>query len=136
MVIKRGRFGRFMACSGYPDCKTSKPISIGVSCPECKVGYLTERRSGRGKIFFGCNRYPDCKFAAWDRPLPEACPQCASPYLLQKYSKRDGAYISCPNKECDYRREVVEQGVPGAPGEASAGAPAEAAAAPLPPSAA
>ncbi|WP_420718242.1 type I DNA topoisomerase [Pyxidicoccus sp. MSG2] len=121
MVIKRGRFGRFMACSGYPDCKTSKPISIGVGCPECKQGYLTERRSGRGKIFFGCNRYPDCKFAAWDRPLAEQCPQCASPYLLQKFSKRDGAYIACPNKECDYRREVVEQaGVPGSPEASSA----------------
>ncbi|MFY1828543.1 type I DNA topoisomerase [Myxococcus fulvus] len=121
MVIKRGRFGRFMACSGYPDCKTSKPISIGVNCPECKQGYLTERRSGRGKIFFGCNRYPDCRFAAWDRPLAESCPQCASPYLLQKFSKRDGAYISCPNKECDYRREVAEQpGVPTDPGTSSA----------------
>ncbi|MGQ0507833.1 MAG: type I DNA topoisomerase [Myxococcaceae bacterium] len=106
MVIKRGRFGRFMACSGYPDCKNSKALSIGVACPTCKVGYLTERRSRRGKIFFGCNRYPDCTFAAWDRPLPEACPTCASPYLLQKYSKRDGPYVACPNKECDYRRTV------------------------------
>ncbi|MBU8900473.1 type I DNA topoisomerase [Corallococcus sp. M34] len=118
MLVKRGRFGRFLACSGYPDCKTSKPISIGVSCPECKQGYLTERRSGRGKIFFGCNRYPDCKFAAWDRPLAESCPQCQSPYLLQKFSKRDGAYIACPNKECDYRREIKEQ--PGEAGPSSA----------------
>ncbi|HEY1905303.1 MAG TPA: type I DNA topoisomerase [Myxococcaceae bacterium] len=110
MVIKRGRFGRFMACSGYPECKTSKPLSIGVACPTCKVGYLTERRSRRGKVFFGCNRYPDCTFAAWDRPLPEACPQCASPYLLQKYSKRDGARIVCPNKECGYTRSVDEGG--------------------------
>ncbi|WP_349256545.1 type I DNA topoisomerase [Hyalangium sp.] len=110
MVIKRGRFGRFMACSGYPECKTSKPISIGVSCPDCKQGYLTERRSGRGKIFFGCNRYPDCKFAAWDRPLAETCPSCQSPYLLQKFSKRDGAYVACPNKECDYRREIQQPG--------------------------
>lgn len=108
MVVKRGRFGRFLACSGYPECKTSKPISIGVDCPECKQGYLTERRSGRGKIFFGCNRYPDCKFAAWDRPLAESCPQCQSPYLLQKFSKRDGAFIKCPNKECDYRREAPD----------------------------
>ncbi len=106
MVIKRGRFGRFLACSGYPECKTSKPISIGVDCPECKQGYLTERRSGRGKIFFGCNRYPECRFAAWDRPLAEACPQCQSPYLLQKFSKREGPYVACPNKECGYRREV------------------------------
>ncbi len=111
MVIKRGRFGRFMACSGYPDCKNSKALSIGVTCPECKVGYLTERRSKRGKVFFGCNKYPDCRFAAWDRPLPEACPTCKSPYLLQKYSKRDGPYIACPNKECDYRR-AVDQGEP------------------------
>ena len=110
MVIKRGRFGRFMACSGYPECKTSKPLSIGVACPTCKVGYLTERRSRRGKVFFGCNRYPDCTFAAWDRPLPETCPQCASPYLLQKYSKRDGARIVCPNKECSYTRSVDEGG--------------------------
>ncbi len=118
MVIKRGRFGRFMACSGYPDCKSSKPLSIGVNCFECKVGYLTERRSRRGKIFFGCNRYPECKFAAWDRPLPEACPSCQSPYLLQKYSKRDGAYIACPNKECDYRRDI-ESAPPPATGPAS-----------------
>ncbi len=106
MVIKRGKFGRFMACSGYPECKTSKPLSIGVACPECKVGYLSERRSKRGKVFFSCHRYPDCKFAAWDRPLPETCLECSSPYLLQKYSKRDGPYIVCPNKECGYRREL------------------------------
>ncbi|WPB81100.1 type I DNA topoisomerase [Archangium violaceum] len=108
MVVKRGRFGKFLACSGYPECKTSKPISIGVNCPDCKQGYLTERRSRFGKIFFGCNRYPDCKFAAWDRPLPEACPSCQAPYLVQKYSKRDGPFIACPNKECDYRRQIVE----------------------------
>jgi DNA topoisomerase-1 len=113
MVVKRGRFGRFLACSGYPECKSSKPFSIGVACPSCKEGYLTERRSRRGKVFFGCNRYPDCNFAAWDRPLPETCPSCSSPYLLQKYSKRDGAYIACPNKECDYRR-AVEGGEEGA----------------------
>jgi DNA topoisomerase-1 len=107
MVVKRGRFGRFLACSAYPECKTSRPMSIGVNCPDCKVGYLTERRSRFGKIFFGCNRYPECKFAAWDRPLAETCPSCESPYLLQKYSKREGPYIACPNKtNCDYRRQV------------------------------
>jgi DNA topoisomerase-1 len=123
MVVKRGRFGKFLACSGYPECKTSKPISIGVNCPDCKQGYLTERRSRFGKIFFGCNRYPDCKFAAWDRPLPEACPSCQAPYLVQKYSKRDGPFIACPNKECDYRRQIVE------PEAAAAAAAATAAAA-------
>ncbi|WP_375765945.1 type I DNA topoisomerase [Archangium gephyra] len=123
MVVKRGRFGKFLACSGYPECKTSKPISIGVNCPDCKQGYLTERRSRFGKIFFGCNRYPDCKFAAWDRPLPEACPSCQAPYLVQKYSKRDGPFIACPNKECDYRRQIVE---PEAAAAAAAATPAPA----------
>jgi DNA topoisomerase-1 len=106
MVVKRGRFGRFLACSGYPECRNSKPISIGVACPQCQSGYLTQRRSRRGRIFFGCNRYPECKFAAWDRPLPEACPRCGSPYTLQKYSKRDGQYVACPRAECDFRRAV------------------------------
>jgi DNA topoisomerase I len=104
MVIKRGRYGRFVACSGYPDCKTSKPLSTGVACPTCGQGQLVEKMA-RGKLFFSCNRYPDCKTAVWDRPLPEACPRCAAPFLLQKYSKREGAYIKCSNKECDYRRE-------------------------------
>ena len=121
MIIKRGRFGRFMACSGYPECKTSKPISIGMNCPACKIGYLTERRTGRGKIFFGCSRYKKddpnaCTFAAWDRPLNEPCPECGSVYLLQKYSKRDGPTIACPNKECDYKR-IVEQDAPSAGGD-------------------
>ncbi|HEX4801868.1 MAG TPA: type I DNA topoisomerase [Myxococcaceae bacterium] len=106
MVVKRGRFGRFLACSGYPECRNSKPISIGVDCPQCQSGYLTQRRSRRGRVFFGCNRYPECKFASWDRPLPEACPRCGSPYILQKYSKRDGQYLACPKPECDFRRAV------------------------------
>ncbi len=112
MVVKTGRFGRFLACSRYPECKSSRPFAIGVACPECKVGQLTERRSRRGKIFFGCNRYPECKFAAWDRPIAESCPQCGSPYLLEKYSKRDGPYVACPNAgrggSCTYRRTAGE----------------------------
>jgi DNA topoisomerase-1 len=104
MVIKRGRFGRFLACSAYPDCKTSMPLVTKVSCPECKQGRLAERRSKRGKMFYSCNRYPDCKFALWDRPLAEACPQCGSPFLVVKYSKVDGEYVACPNKECGYKR--------------------------------
>jgi DNA topoisomerase I len=112
MVIKRGRFGRFLACSAYPECKTSMPLVTKVQCPECKQGRLAERRSKRGKMFYSCNRYPDCKFALWDRPLAEECPQCRSPYLLAKYSKADGEVIVCPNKECGYRR-VPSDGAPG-----------------------
>jgi DNA topoisomerase-1 len=110
MVNKRGRFGRFLACSDYPACKTTRPITLkGVVCPE-DGGGLAERKSRFGKSFFGCVNYPNCKFAAWDRPIPGPCPQCGKPYLLQKYTKRDGAFIACPDKECGYRREAPEPG--------------------------
>ncbi|MBS2023558.1 MAG: type I DNA topoisomerase [Deltaproteobacteria bacterium] len=105
MVNKRGRFGRFYACSDYPACKTTRPITLkGVVCPQ-DGGGLAEKRSRFGRTFFSCVNYPNCKFAAWDRPVPGPCPKCASPYLLSKFSKRDGAFIACPNKECGYRRE-------------------------------
>jgi DNA topoisomerase-1 len=106
MVVKRGRFGRFLACSKYPECKTSKPISIGVNCPKGCGGYISERRSKRGKTFYGCSSYPKCDFVSWDRPRNEACPTCGSTYLLEKFSKKTGPFIACPNKECDYRRQV------------------------------
>jgi DNA topoisomerase-1 len=126
MVNKRGRFGRFLACSDYPTCKTTKPITLkGVPCPDCGGG-LAERKTRFGKSFFGCVKYPECKFAAWDKPIPGPCPQCGKAYLLSKYSKRDGAYIACPDKECGYRREAPAEGADGA----AAVAPAEAPAAP------
>jgi DNA topoisomerase-1 len=110
MVNKRGRFGRFLACSDYPTCKTTKKITLkDVVCPE-DGGGLAERKSRFGKSFWGCVNYPNCKFVAWDRPLGEPCPQCGSKYLLSKYSKREGAFIACPNKECGYRREAPEPG--------------------------
>jgi DNA topoisomerase-1 len=105
MVMKRGRFGRFLACTRYPECKGTKPVSIGVSCPKGCGGYISEKRSRRGRTFYGCSSYPNCDFVSWDRPRNEACPQCGSAYLLDKYSKRTGAFVACPNKECGYRRE-------------------------------
>src|SRR5438876_680565 len=115
MLNKRGRFGRFLACSDYPNCKTTRPITLkGVPCPDCGGG-LAERRTRFGKSFFGCVNYPNCKFAAWDRPIPGPCPQCGKPYLLSKYSKKEGPYIACPDKECGYRREAPEPGSEQAP---------------------
>jgi DNA topoisomerase-1 len=108
MVMKRGRFGRFLACTRYPDCKGTKPLSIGVSCPKGCGGYITEKRSRRGKTFYGCASYPNCDFVAWDRPRNEPCPKCGSVYLLDKYSKKTGPFVACPNKECDYRREAPQ----------------------------
>lgn len=104
MVVKEGRFGKFLGCSGYPECSYTRPIDTGVKCPRdgCK-GFLCERRSRRGRVFFGCSEYPDCTFATWDRPLPESCPQCGSPYLVLKYSKSKGYFKACPDRECGYR---------------------------------
>jgi DNA topoisomerase-1 len=108
MVMKRGRFGRFLACTRYPECRGTKPVSIGVTCPKGCGGYITEKRSRRGRTFYGCSSYPKCDFVSWDRPRNEACPQCGSAYLLDKYSKRTGPFIACPNAECGYRREAPQ----------------------------
>jgi DNA topoisomerase-1 len=105
MVIKSGRFGKFLACSAYPACKTTKPISLGVDCPKCGKGFLSERRTKGGKSFFGCSTYPKCDYAIWDRPVPRKCPDCGHPFLVEKYSKKEGARIVCPNKECSYKEE-------------------------------
>ena len=102
MVVKMGRFGKFLACSKYPECKTAKPISLGITCPLGCGGEVVSRGSRRG-IFYGCNKYPDCKFISWNKPINRACPQCSNPYLVDKYTKTLGPHVSCPNKECDYK---------------------------------
>ncbi len=103
LVFKMGRFGKFLACSNYPDCKFTKPISMGVSCPEenCK-GYVTSRRSKKGRTFYGCSAYPDCSFVSWDKPVPEACPECANPYMVEKWKKNEGASVICP--KCKFKK--------------------------------
>jgi DNA topoisomerase-1 len=105
MAVKRGRFGQFLACRAYPECKGTRPMSIGVDCPQKCGGYLSERRSHRGRVFYGCSTWPGCNFVSWNRPVGEACPDCGGAYLIRKYSKKDGARITCPNKECHYVRD-------------------------------
>jgi DNA topoisomerase-1 len=102
LVLKTGRFGEFTACSNYPTCKYVKQKTIGVKCPECSEGEISERRSKKGKIFYGCVRYPDCKFVAWGKPIAEKCPNCGSPYLVEKWLKA-GPVWQCPNAECKYK---------------------------------
>ncbi len=103
MVIKSGRYGRFLACSNYPACKTTKPITTGVKCPEpdCN-GDLTERRSKRGKVFYSCTKYPACKFAMWDKPVPKPCPQCGASFLVEKSKRGGSSKIVCRRKGCGY----------------------------------
>ncbi len=113
MLLRWGKFGRFLGCSGYPECKNiqplEKPVDLGVKCPECKEGNLKVRKSRWGKVFYGCDRYPECKFASWDKPLPTPCPDCASPILVEKITKRAGKTHRCYKKECGYSIQVAEQ---------------------------
>lgn len=108
MVIKKGRFGEFLACPGYPECKNAKPIveEIDVQCPECGKK-IVAKKSKKGKKFFGCSGYPECKFVSWYEPVKEKCPKCSS-YMVLKYSKSKGKYIQCSNSECDYKEEIKE----------------------------
>lgn len=106
MVYKMGRFGKFLACSGFPDCRTTKPIikEIGVTCPTCKEGHVVERRSKKGRVFYGCNRYPECDFVSWDKPSMKSCPECQS-MMIEKRSKQ-GIKLSCT--ACEHT-EMVEE---------------------------
>jgi DNA topoisomerase-1 len=108
LVIKHGRYGKFTACSNYPNCKYVKRETLGIPCPEkgC-TGEIAVRRSRRGKTFYGCTRYPECKFTAWDKPIAEPCPNCASPVLLEKHTKTGAAVRYCPHENCKYRRTVA-----------------------------
>ena len=103
MVQKFGRFGEFVACSNYPTCKHVKQKTIGVKCPQCSEGDISERRSKKGKTFFGCTRYPECDFVAWAKPVDEKCPECSSPYMVEKFLKA-GPVLQCPNGECKFKR--------------------------------
>ena len=103
MVYKQGRFGTFLACSGYPDCRNIRPQTTGVACPEkgCN-GELVQKISKRGKPFYGCSRYPQCQFALWDKPVPRKCPLCGSQYLIEKVRKNSAPRLQCPNRSCNY----------------------------------
>jgi DNA topoisomerase-1 len=104
MVVKSGRFGKFLACSAYPECKTTKPIALGVKCPQPECGGdLVQKRTKKGRNFYSCSRYPQCEFALWDRPINKPCPTCHAPFLIEKVSKQAGRSVQCRNDECGYR---------------------------------
>lgn len=110
LVYKMGRFGKFLACSGFPDCRNTKPIvkDIGVTCPKCHEGKIIERRSKKGRYFYGCDQYPGCDYVSWDKPVSKPCPQCNS-VMVEKRNK-SGAKLLCT--QCDYSEEVVDDQEP------------------------
>ncbi|QQR80473.1 MAG: topoisomerase DNA-binding C4 zinc finger domain-containing protein [Deltaproteobacteria bacterium] len=104
MIVKTGRFGKFLACSKYPECKSTKTITTGINCPDCATGMLVERKAKTGRFFYGCNKYPECKFATWETPLKEPCPKCQCVTLLAKVSKA-GNKVRCPKEGCGFERD-------------------------------
>ncbi|KOS69480.1 DNA topoisomerase I [Lysinibacillus contaminans] len=100
MVYKLGRYGKFMACSNFPDCRNTKAIMkpIGVKCPSCENGEIVERKSKTKRLFYGCNQYPECEFVSWDKPISRPCPKC-NELLVEKKLKK-GVQIQCT--KCDY----------------------------------
>lgn len=103
MVFKMGRYGKFMACSNFPDCRNTKAIvkEIGVKCPKCSEGNIIERKSKKRRIFYGCDRFPECDFISWDKPLQRPCPKCDNMLVEKKLKK--GVQVQCV--ECDYKEE-------------------------------
>ncbi|ACG62335.1 DNA topoisomerase I TopA [Streptococcus equi subsp. zooepidemicus MGCS10565] len=108
MVVKLGRFGKFYACSNFPECHHTKAITkeIGVSCPVCQQGQVIERKTKRNRIFYGCDRYPECDFTSWDLPVGRSCPKSGD-YLVEK-KIRGGKQVVCSNEACDYKEEIVK----------------------------
>ncbi|MGO4948867.1 MULTISPECIES: type I DNA topoisomerase [Paenibacillus] len=106
MVYKLGRFGKFLACSAFPDCRNTKPIvkDIGINCPTCGEGHVVERRSKKGRVFYGCDRYPECDFVSWDKPSIKPCPSCSS-LMVEKRTKQ-GTKLNCT--VCDHS-EMLEE---------------------------
>ncbi len=110
MLIKEGKFGKYLACSGYPKCRNiqslEKPKDTGIPCPACGKGTFLEKKSRRGKIFYSCSTYPKCKNAIWNKPLNQPCPKCNAPFVMEKVTKRWGLEHLCAVEECDYREKM------------------------------
>lgn len=106
MVIKMGRYGKFLACPGFPDCRNTKPLleELDVCCPQCG-GKIVLRKTKKGRKFYGCKNYPDCDFVSWDKPTAETCPQCQS--MLVEKTGKNGSQLVCSSKDCNYQKQCV-----------------------------
>jgi DNA topoisomerase-1 len=102
LIVKGGKFGKFLACSDYPNCKYTEAVTLGIHCPTCADGELAQRQSRYRRVFYSCNKWPACAFAIWDKPLDIPCPQCKFPILTEKITKRAGLMHKCCKKECGF----------------------------------
>ncbi len=113
MLIREGRFGEFLGCAGYPECKTTMPLTkpIDIKCPACGEGDIVEKKSKKGKTFYGCNRYPECSWVSWDKPTKKTCPKCGSLLGERRFRGRLTGY-RCTNQECDYVKARGKEAAP------------------------
>uniref|UniRef100_UPI000B143673 DNA topoisomerase family protein n=1 Tax=Treponema endosymbiont of Eucomonympha sp. TaxID=1580831 RepID=UPI000B143673 len=116
MLKKLGRYGFFLSCSGFPECRNAKSLPLA-KCPKCGKGDIISRRTahGRGREFYGCTNYPECDFLTHSKPLNAACPQCGW-FMVEKHDKKNGSYKACINPDCTYLHSADEEPVPEAVG--------------------
>ena len=107
LVARNGPFGRYIHCVRRPECKYTQPFTLGVTCPQCGLGQIAEKRSRKGKTFYSCTRYPECTYAIWDRPRVTPCPNCNAPFMVEKVSRK-GMSLRC--LACKYSVEVEPAG--------------------------
>ncbi len=109
MVYKLGRYGRFLACPNFPECRNTKPIItyIDVDCPQCQ-GRLMEKISKKNRKFYGCENYPECDFVSWEKPVKEKCPICGS-YMTEKRNRKGEVWHICANESCRHKIEIPQE---------------------------
>ena len=107
LLKKLGRFGFFLACSGFPECRNTKSIPLA-KCPKCQGDVVARKTKGRGKEFYGCTNYPDCDFISHFKPIKQDCPKCGF-FMVEKFDKKNGAHKVCINPECDYLHAVEDE---------------------------
>ena len=106
MTVKIGKYGKFLSCSGYPDCKTTRPLGLGIDCPEDDCpGELVKRKSKKGRTLYGCSLYPECDFILWDKPVNKSCPACEKPYMVEKMIWMPT--IVCSDNKCSDKSEEL-----------------------------
>ncbi|UCF69380.1 MAG: topoisomerase DNA-binding C4 zinc finger domain-containing protein [Acidobacteriota bacterium] len=108
LARKKGRYGEYIGCTAYPECRYTKQQEVGVDCPKCGKP-IVARRSRRGRDFYGCSGYPSCDFVSWKKPVSTPCPACGASYRLESVTKRHGRRLICDNKQCGHVESAPEQ---------------------------